>query len=46
MSRLFETVGRCIEVEDKLMDAVTSLGGSGPAFVYVMIEGSFRRTAA
>jgi pyrroline-5-carboxylate reductase len=37
-SRLFETVGRCIEVEDKLMDAVTSLGGSGPAFVYVMIE--------
>jgi pyrroline-5-carboxylate reductase len=38
VSRLFETVGRCIEVEDKLMDAVTSLGGSGPAFVYVMIE--------
>lgn len=37
-ARLFETVGRCIEVEDKLMDAVTSLGGSGPAFVYVMIE--------
>ncbi len=37
-SRLFETVGRCIEVEDKLMDAVTSLGGSGPAFVYIMIE--------
>lgn len=35
---LFETVGMCIEVEDKLMDAVTSLGGSGPAFVYVMIE--------
>ncbi len=37
-SRFFETVGRCIEVEDKLMDAVTSLGGSGPAFVYIMIE--------
>lgn len=36
--RLFETVGRCVEVEDKLMDAVTSLGASGPAFVYVMIE--------
>lgn len=36
--QLFETVGRCIEVEDKLMDAVTSLGASGPAFVYVMIE--------
>lgn len=36
--KLFETVGRCVEVEDKLMDAVTSLGASGPAFVYVMIE--------
>lgn len=36
--KLFETVGLCIEVEDKLMDAVTSLGASGPAFVYVMIE--------
>ncbi len=36
--RLFETIGMCVEVEDKLMDAVTSLGGSGPAFVYVMIE--------
>lgn len=36
--RVFETVGRCVEVEDKLMDAVTSLGASGPAFVYVMIE--------
>lgn len=37
-AQLFETVGRCLEVEDKLMDAVTSLGGSGPAFVYIMIE--------
>lgn len=36
--RLFETVGACLEVEDKLMDASTSLGASGPAFVYVMIE--------
>lgn len=36
--RVFETVGRCVEVEGKLMDAVTSLGASGPAFVYVMIE--------
>lgn len=36
--QLFDTVGLCLEVEDKLMDAVTSLGASGPAFVYVMIE--------
>ncbi len=38
VTRLFATVGHCIEVEDKHMDAVTGLGGSGPAFVYIMIE--------
>ena len=31
--KIFESVGRCLEVESKLMDAVTSLNGSGPAFV-------------
>jgi pyrroline-5-carboxylate reductase len=36
--RIFESVGRCMELEPKLMDAVTSLNGSGPAFVYVMLE--------
>jgi pyrroline-5-carboxylate reductase len=36
--RIFETVGACIELEDKHLDAVTGLGGSGPAFVYVMLE--------
>jgi len=36
--RIFESVGACIELEPKLMDAVTSLNGSGPAFVYVMLE--------
>lgn len=36
--RFFESVGRCIELEDGLMDAVTSLNGSGPAFVYVFLE--------
>jgi pyrroline-5-carboxylate reductase len=35
---IFESVGRCIELEAKLMDAVTGLNGSGPAFVYVMLE--------
>lgn len=37
-ARIFETVGLCIELEDKHLDAVTGLGGSGPAFVYVMLE--------
>ncbi len=36
--RIFESVGRCMELEPKLMDAVTALNGSGPAFVYVMLE--------
>lgn len=36
--RVFDTVGRVIEVEEKHMDVVTSLNGSGPAFVYVMME--------
>lgn len=36
--RIFESVGACLELEPKLMDAVTSLNGSGPAFVYVMLE--------
>ena len=35
---VFRAVGRCIEMDDKLMDAVTSLNGSGPAFAYVFLE--------
>ena len=35
---IFTAVGRCLEMDDKLMDAVTSLNGSGPAFAYVFLE--------
>jgi len=36
--QVFEPVGRVLELEDKHMDAVTSLNSSGPAFAYVILE--------
>lgn len=38
VQRMLSSVGVAIRVDDGLMDAVTGLSGSGPAFVYLFLE--------
>jgi pyrroline-5-carboxylate reductase len=38
VEKLLKTMGTCMEIEEKYMDAVTGLSGSGPAFVAIVIE--------
>jgi len=38
VQRMFESVGRVALVDEALMDAVTGLSGSGPAYIFMAIE--------
>ncbi|MGH7838708.1 MAG: pyrroline-5-carboxylate reductase [Candidatus Binataceae bacterium] len=36
--KLFDSVGKTVVVDEKHMDAITGLSGSGPAFIYIILE--------
>lgn len=36
--KIMESIGTVIQIDEKQIDAVTGLSGSGPAFVFLMIE--------
>ena len=38
VKKILNSVGKVVELEEKHIDAVTGLSGSGPAYVFVMIE--------
>lgn len=38
IKKIFECIGKVVEIQEKHMNAVTALSGSGPAYVFMFIE--------
>ncbi len=38
VKKFWSSIGRAIEIDEKFMDAVTGLSGSGPAYAFLMID--------
>ena len=38
VEQFWTSIGRAIEIDERLMDAVTGLSGSGPAYAFLMID--------
>ncbi len=38
VEKIFSSLGKCVQVPESLMDAVVSVSGSGPAYVYMLID--------
>ena len=38
IKKIFEAVGIVVELEEKHLDAITGLSGSGPAYIFIIIE--------
>ncbi|HUU50161.1 MAG TPA: pyrroline-5-carboxylate reductase [Nitrospinota bacterium] len=36
--KIFNTIGKTVIIDEKLMDAVTGLSGSGPAYIFTIVE--------
>lgn len=38
VAKMFEQLGACVMVEEKYMDAITAVSGSGPAYIFLVVE--------
>lgn len=38
VAKMFEQLGTCVKVEEKHMDAITAISGSGPAYAFLVAE--------